>query len=90
MIAAAGSVFLLFSKRLGIEVDPTALTGFGAILTYVLTQRGQWTKENGHHDGGVPQRRYTIWERLGRIWQDPQDDRRDSDSDKTGPGGDPT
>lgn len=39
LIAAAGSVFLLFAKKLGIELDPTALTGFGAILTYVLWRR---------------------------------------------------
>jgi hypothetical protein len=50
-IAAAGSVFLLFAKNLGIELDPTALTGFGAILTYVLTQH--WTGGgNGKNGNG--------------------------------------
>lgn len=42
-IAAAGVVFLPFAHSLGIQVDAAALPGFGAILTYVLTQRTQWT-----------------------------------------------
>lgn len=43
-IMVAGALFLLVSKQFGIEVDPSAFTGYGAITTYVLTQRNQWTK----------------------------------------------
>ena len=39
MIMAAGAVFLLLSESFGLSVSPTALTGYGAISTYVLTQK---------------------------------------------------
>ncbi len=41
-----GAVFLLFAGTFGLSVEPTALTGYGALTTYVLTQRGQWTKND--------------------------------------------
>lgn len=37
-IATGGAVFLLFAKNLGVDLSGTALTGYGAILTYVLTE----------------------------------------------------
>lgn len=44
-VAVGGAVFLLVAPEIGFDksLNPTALTGFGAILTYVLTQRGNWT-----------------------------------------------
>lgn len=47
-IAALGAVFLLFAPLLGVDLksNQLGLTGYGAILTYVLTQRGAWTKHN--------------------------------------------
>lgn len=39
-----GAVFLVFAKTLGVTIDSSALTGYGAICTYVLTQRNSWTK----------------------------------------------
>lgn len=46
-IAALGAVFLLlapvFHLDISVTSNPTALTGYTAILAYVLTQRGSWT-----------------------------------------------
>jgi hypothetical protein len=44
--ALGGALFLLVSPIYGIEVTPTGLTGYGAILTFVLTQRKNWTSHN--------------------------------------------
>lgn len=44
VVMVVGAIFLLFAKTLGFEIEPTALTGYGALTTYVLTQRGTWTK----------------------------------------------
>jgi hypothetical protein len=54
-IAAGGAIFLIFAQKLGIELSPTALTGYGAILTYVLTQRNSWvTKDKDEGDAKTP------------------------------------
>lgn len=45
VLMVLGAVFLLLAPTLGFKLDPTALTGYGAIVTYVLTQRGTWTKD---------------------------------------------
>lgn len=64
-IAAGGAVFLIFAQKLGIELSPTALTGYGAILTYVLTQRGSWTnKSNGSGKDNPPPDNRSIVERI--------------------------
>lgn len=49
-VGVGGAVFLLFAPVVGLNVDrnPTALTGVGLILTYVLTQKKEITK-NGKH-----------------------------------------
>lgn len=46
-VAVGGAVFLLVAPEIGFDksLNPTALTGFGAILTYVLTQRSNWTRK---------------------------------------------
>jgi hypothetical protein len=44
VVMVAGAILLMLAKPLGFTVEPTALTGYGAITTYVLTQRGSWTK----------------------------------------------
>lgn len=40
-VGVAGAVAMLFGSELGIDItkNPTAVTGVGAILTYVLTQK---------------------------------------------------
>ena len=40
-VGVGGAVFLLVGPSLGVQIDqnPTAVTGVGAILTYVLTQK---------------------------------------------------
>lgn len=45
-VGVGGAVLLLFGDKLGLNINqnPTAITGIGAILTYVLTQRKALTK----------------------------------------------
>jgi hypothetical protein len=45
-VGVGGAVVLLFAPKLGLDIgdNPTAVTGVGAILTYVLTQRKHLTK----------------------------------------------
>lgn len=47
-IAIGGALLALIGPEFGLEVgqNPTALTGVGAILTYVLTQRDSFTKKD--------------------------------------------
>ena len=47
-VAIGGALLALVGPEFGLEVgqNPTALTGVGAILTYVLTQRGTLTKRD--------------------------------------------
>jgi hypothetical protein len=47
-VGVGGAVFLLVGPSLGIDVStsPTAITGIGAILTYVLTQKKALTKHD--------------------------------------------
>lgn len=47
-VAVGGAVFMLFAPRLGFEntSNPSAVTGIGAILTYVLTQKKQWSHKD--------------------------------------------
>jgi hypothetical protein len=46
-VAVGGAIFLLFAPEVGVDTasNPTAVTGIGAILTYVLTQRRRWTED---------------------------------------------
>lgn len=45
-VGVGGAILLLLGPEFGLHVDqnPTALTGVGAILTYILTQRKNITK----------------------------------------------
>lgn len=45
-VGVGGAILLLLGPAVGLDVsqNPTALTGVGAILTYVLTQRKVLTK----------------------------------------------
>lgn len=47
-VAVGGAVFLLIAPEIGLEKasSPTSVTGVGAILTYVLTQKKQWTNKD--------------------------------------------
>lgn len=47
-VAVGGAIFLLVAPELGFEAtrNPTAVTGIGAILTYVLTQKKSWTNKD--------------------------------------------
>lgn len=45
-VGVGGAILLLLGPAVGLDIskNPTALTGVGAILTYVLTQRKTLTK----------------------------------------------
>lgn len=47
-VGVGGAVLLLLGPTVGLNVDasPTAVTGVGAILTYVLTQKKSLTKHS--------------------------------------------
>ncbi len=47
-VGVGGAVFLLVGPEFGLNVadNPTALAGVGSILTYILTQKGSWTKRS--------------------------------------------
>lgn len=51
-VGVLGAVLLLIGPELGLNIStsPTAVTGVGAILTYVLTQRGSLTKKPKDED----------------------------------------
>lgn len=40
--AVIGAVFLMLTPVFHLDISPTALTGYGAILTFVLTQKKNW------------------------------------------------
>lgn len=46
-VGVGGAVLLLIGPELGLNIsqNPTAVTGVGAILTYILTQKSAWTSE---------------------------------------------
>lgn len=54
-VGVIGAVLLLVGPSIGMQVsqNPTAVTGVGAILTYILTQRKALTK-NGDDDPPKP------------------------------------
>lgn len=45
-VGVGGAILLLLGPELGLDIasNPTAITGIGAILTYVLTQKKALTK----------------------------------------------
>lgn len=47
-VGVGGAIFLLIGPSVGVSIsqNPTAVTGVGAILTYVLTQRKALTKSS--------------------------------------------
>jgi hypothetical protein len=47
-VGVGGAILLLIGPDLGLKLgsSPTAVTGIGAILTYVLTQKKALTKSN--------------------------------------------
>lgn len=47
-VGVGGAVLLLLGPELGLQIsqNPTAVTGVGAILTYVLTQKKALTKQD--------------------------------------------
>lgn len=47
-VGVGGAVLLLIGPELGLDIgsNPTAVTGVGAILTYVLTQRKHLTRNS--------------------------------------------
>lgn len=46
-VGVGGAILLLIGPELGLDIssNPTAVTGVGAILTYVLTQKKALTKD---------------------------------------------
>lgn len=51
-VGVGGAILLLIGPELGLEIssNPTAVTGIGAILTYVLTQKKALTKHESKKD----------------------------------------
>jgi len=45
-VGVLGAVFLLIGPSFGLQSNATAVTGVGAILTYVLTQKKALTKNS--------------------------------------------
>lgn len=52
-VGVGGAILMLIGPSVGLDIgqNPTAVTGIGAILTYILTQRKALTKsgKNGEH-----------------------------------------
>lgn len=48
IVGVGGAILLLIGPEIGLNAshNPTAVTGVGAILTYVLTQKSSLTKKN--------------------------------------------
>lgn len=55
-VGVGGAIILLLGPEIGLNVssNPTAVTGVGAILTYILTQKKALTK---HEEKKEPQHR---------------------------------
>lgn len=53
-VGVGGAVLLLLGPQLGLHIsqNPTAITGVGAILTYVLTQRKTPSKKDDDKQPG--------------------------------------
>lgn len=51
-VGVGGAIFLLLGPSVGVNISqsPTAVTGVGAILTYVLTQKKALTKNDEKKD----------------------------------------
>ena len=51
-VGVGGAVLLLIGPSIGLDIstNPTAITGVGAILTYVLTQKKALTKHDESKD----------------------------------------
>lgn len=51
-VGVGGAILLLIGPELGMDIssNPTAVTGVGAILTYVLTQKKALTKPDEKKD----------------------------------------
>lgn len=52
IVGVGGAVLLLLGPEFGLDINsnPTAVTGVGAILTYVLTQKKHITKSDEKKD----------------------------------------
>ena len=51
-VGVGGAILLLLGPEFGLKIgqNPTAVTGVGAILTYVLTQKKSLTKDDDKKD----------------------------------------
>lgn len=51
-VGVGGAILLLIGPALGLNIteSPTAVTGVGAILTYILTQKKALTKDRHEDD----------------------------------------
>lgn len=49
-VGVGGAILLLIGPEIGLDIssNPTAVSGVGAILAYVLTQKKALTKSNGN------------------------------------------
>ncbi len=55
-VGVGGAVLLLLGPEFGLKIgqNPTAVTGVGAILTYILTQKSSITKEKSKSKSDKP------------------------------------
>lgn len=53
-VGVGGAVILLLGPEIGLDINqnPTAITGVGAILTYILTQKKSFTKKEDRRTRG--------------------------------------
>lgn len=53
-VGVGSVVLLLIAPAIGLELskDPSALTGVGLIITYVLSQKKAWVKDDDKDDTG--------------------------------------
>lgn len=52
----AGIIIMLFAPWIGLELSPISVSGFGALWTYLFTQRGNIVKNKDEDDDGKHRR----------------------------------
>jgi len=51
-VAVIGVFFIFFADQIGVELDTLKMTGFGLVISYILTtdHRDWWTKRKKNDD----------------------------------------
>jgi hypothetical protein len=55
-VAVVGVFFIFFADQIGVELDTLKMTGFGLVISYILTtdHRDWWTKKRKKDDDDGP------------------------------------